>query len=73
MSSAIYAMQLMIRLTSEKISEIHTTEYLWGEPQVAGVFPTQKASNEENISMLWRHHDWSSTSLREREGLIEYL
>ena len=31
-----------------------------GNPTVTGGFPSQRASNAENISISWRHHDvWS--------------
>ena len=30
---------------------------LWGEPLVTGGFPSQRASNAENVSIWWRHHD----------------
>ena len=29
---------------------------LWGEPPVTGGFPSQRASNTENVSIWWRHH-----------------
>ena len=28
---------------------------LWGE--ITGEFPAQRASNAENVSIWWRHHD----------------
>ena len=32
--------------------------YAWISP-VTGEFPAQKASNAENVSIWWRHHDKS--------------
>ena len=29
---------------------------LWGDPSVTGGFPSQRASNAENVSISWRHH-----------------
>ena len=29
-----------------------------GSPPVTGEFPAQRASNAENVSIWWRHHDW---------------
>ena len=29
---------------------------LWGIPPVTGGFPSQRASNAENVSISWRHH-----------------
>ena len=35
---------------------------LWGEfTPVAGEFPTQRASNAENVSIWWRHHETMSS------------
>ena len=28
-----------------------------GNSQVTGEFPSQRASNMENVSILWRHHE----------------
>ena len=30
---------------------------VWGNPLVTGGFPSQRASNTENVSIWWRHHD----------------
>ena len=43
------------RRRSKKISKLRVTG-LWNSP-VTGQFPAQMASNTENISILWRHHD----------------
>ena len=32
-----------------------------GNPPVAGGFPSQRASNAENVSFWWRHHGWPHT------------
>ena len=34
-----------------------------GNPPVAGGFPSQRASNAENVSIWWRHHDSCSYSV----------
>ena len=31
---------------------------LWGNPPVIGGFPSQRASNAENVSIWWWHHDF---------------
>ena len=34
---------------------------LWdGNSAVLGEFPTQRASNTENVSIWWRHHEWNT-------------
>ena len=41
---------------SKKTSKLRVTGLcVWNSP-VTGEFPAQKASNAENISILWRHH-----------------
>ena len=36
--------------------------------QVTGAFPTQRASNAENVSIWWRHYDivWSGKLVKKR-------
>ena len=46
------------RRRSKKTSKFRVTGlYEWNSP-VTGEFPTQRASNSENVSIWWRHHDW---------------
>ena len=40
-----------------KTSKLCITGSLWGKPPVTGVFPSQRVSIVENVSMLWCHHD----------------
>ena len=41
---------------------------------VTGEFPAQRASNVENVSIWWRHHDvWVSTDNRHVDRLISWL
>ena len=55
---------------------------LLGNSPITGEFPAQRASNAENVSIWWRHHDSVSTScvitcshftLLLIPGLIQYL
>ena len=46
--------------TSKKISKLRATGLPLGNPPVTGRFPTQRASNTENVSILWRHHEHRS-------------
>ena len=41
---------------SKKISNLRVTDLCVGNSPVTGEFPTQRASNAENVSIWWRHH-----------------
>ena len=47
----------MFRRRSKKTSKLRVTGICVGNSQVTGEFPTQKASNAENVSIWRRHHD----------------
>ena len=42
---------------SKKTSKIRVTGLCVGNAPVTGEFPAQKASNAENVSIWWRHHE----------------
>ena len=42
---------------SNKTSKLRVTGICEGNPLVAGGFPSQRASNAENVSIWWRHHE----------------
>ena len=44
------------RLTTKKISKVHVTGPLWGNPLVSNGFPAQMARRADSVSMSWRHH-----------------
>ena len=46
----------LFRRRSNKTSNLHVTGLCEGNSPVTGVFPTQRASNAENISIWWCHH-----------------
>ena len=48
----------LLRCRSKKISKLRVTGLCVGNSPVIGEFPAQKASNAENASIGWRHHDW---------------
>ena len=52
------------RCRSKKTSKIRVTGLCVGNSPVTGEFPTLKASNAENISTWWRHHDMFGTTNR---------
>ena len=41
---------------AKKTSKVHITGLCDGNPPVAGGFPSQRASNAENVSIWWCHH-----------------
>ena len=46
------------RRRSKKTSELRVTGLCAGNSPVTGEFPAQMASNAENVSIWWRHHDF---------------
>ena len=47
----------LFRRRSKKESKLRVTGLCDGNSPVTGEFPTQRASNAENISIRWRHHE----------------
>ena len=45
------------RHRSKKTSKLRVTGLCEGNPSVTGESPSQRASNAENVSIWWRHHD----------------
>ena len=50
-------LQRLFRCRSKKTSKLHVTGLCEGNSPVTGEFPAQRASNAENVSIWWRHHD----------------
>ena len=48
---------VFFRRRSKKASKIRVTGLCAGNSPVTGEFPAQMASNAENVSIWWRHHD----------------
>ena len=46
----------LFRCTSKKTSKLRLTGFCEGNPPATGGFPSQRASNAENVSISWRHH-----------------
>ena len=46
----------LFRRRSKKISKLRVTGLCEGNSPVTGEFPSQRASNAENVSIWWRHH-----------------
>ena len=47
----------LFRRRSKKTSKVRVTGLCEGTSPVTGKFPAQMASNAENVSIWWRHHD----------------
>ena len=56
-SLAIVCSAIYFRRRSKKTSKLRATGLCAGNSPVTGEFPAQKASNAENVSIWWRHHD----------------
>ena len=50
----------LFRRRSKKTSKLRVTGLCAGNSQVTDEFPAQMASDAENISIWWRHHDSSN-------------
>ena len=47
----------LFRRRAKKASKLHVTGICEGTSPVAGEFPTQRASNEQNVYIWWHYHD----------------
>ena len=50
----------VFRCRSKKTSKLRVTGLCAGNSPVAGEFPAQMASNVENVSIWWRHHEYTA-------------
>ena len=71
----------LFRRRSKKASKLRVTGLCEGNSPVTGGFPSQRASNAENISIWWLHHDvwfiWARCgaefcALSKTKGLIKW-
>ena len=63
------------RNRSKKTSKLSFTGLCAGNSPVTGEFPAQMASNVENVSIWWRHHDvlWVNSSDTEELSRLRYM
>ena len=63
----------LFRCRSKKISKLRVTGLCAGNSPVTGEFPAQMASNAENVSIWWRHHDikWNEHWLFYYRALVQ--
>ena len=52
----------LFRRRWKKASKLRVTGLCAGNSPVTGEFPTQMASNAENVSISWRHHEMTPTA-----------
>ena len=52
----------LFRCRSKKTSKLSITSLCAGNSPVTGEFPAQRASNVENVSIRWRHHQYLQVS-----------
>ena len=57
-------LNLLFRRSSKKTSKLRVTGHCEGNSPVTGEFPAQRASYEENVSILWYREDWPSSLTR---------
>ena len=53
----IHLLNRLFRHRSKKTSKLRVTGLLWGEFSGDRWIPAQRASNAENVSIWWRHHN----------------
>ena len=57
----------LFRRRSKKKSKLRVSGLCEGNSPVTGEFPTQRASNAENVSIWWRHHEHSRAIIGRRQ------
>ena len=55
-------LNLSFRRRSKKSSKLRVAGLCEGNSSVTGEFPARRASNMENVSIWWRHHDGTVTA-----------
>ena len=54
----------LFRRRSKKTSKLSVTGLREGKPPVTGGFPSQRASNAQNVSISWRHYDVNNDNIQ---------
>ena len=60
----------LFRRKSTKTSKLRVTGLCEGNPPVTGWFPSQRASNGENVSIWWRDHEMNNIEYQCSEKCI---
>ena len=56
----------LFRCRSKKTSKLRVTGFCAGDSPVTGELPAQRASNAGNVSIWWRHHDFTGRPFETR-------
>ena len=56
-ASRLFTQPFIRAQIKENITKLHVTGLCAGNSPVTGKFPAQRASNAEDVSIWWRHHD----------------
>ena len=57
----VFSTVCLFRRRSKKTSKLRVIGLCVGNSPVTGEFPAQMASKAENVSIWWRHHDYTFT------------
>ena len=63
----------LFRRRSKKTSKLRVTGLCVGNSPGTGEFPAQMASNAENVSIWWRHHDMHGNHVTEAQVSCQYI
>ena len=63
----------LFRHRSKKTSKLRVTGLCAGNSPEAGKFPAQMASNAENVSIRWRHHELITAIIWEQISWLPHL
>ena len=62
----------LFRCRSKKISKLRVTGLCEGNSPMTTEFRAQRASNAENVSIWWRHHEWWNPMLNQLNCDVVY-
>ena len=62
----------LFRRRSKKTSNLRVTGLCARNSPVTGEFPAQRASNAENVSIWWRHHELIYLTIRNRWAALKW-
>ena len=60
----------LFKRRSKNTSKLRVNGFCVGNSPVTGEFPAQRASNAQNVSIWWRHHEIVSTTKRNADDRI---
>ena len=63
----------LFRRRSKKTSKLRVTGLCAGNSAMTGEFPAQRASNTENVTIWWRHHEQTTVNLEQYLYLLYFV